>query len=318
LIAAPSFYAWSALLVTGIVAWGIQSPRVQLPGKTAAALAIALIPHTGEVFITVCNLQWILAVGLFALALATDPATWLQRICEIFSLVILGLTGPFIAPALPLFVWRACHRRSVWSWGLLALAAGCLMAQASAMLAYRPNPVPAAWAPLHGAAVVGRRLIVSLVADGFNPGEAVCIILFFIVPVIMIRILWRERAGLPGGWLLVMTGLLTLAAIAYKARLDTWHFNDLLDGDRYFFTLKILLVWLTAAIASRRAITTQRLLMVVALASFAFSLPHFIFAPYPDLHWKQYSKRMESGLQTRVPILPQGFSLTYPGGYPPN
>ncbi len=317
LAAVPAFYAWFALIVTGAVAWGLQSQRVPLAGTTAAALAIALIPNTGEVYLTVCNLQWVLALGLFALAICNDPETLLQRSLEILALLILGLTGPFIAPALPIFCWRALHNRSAWSLMLLALAAACLCIQAPDMLSYHPNPVGQAWVPMHCAAVIGRRLVAVLLFGRSNPGESVCIGMLILVPSAIIWRLWTRRESLPGGILLAVAGILTLGASIYKTRLDTWPFDDLVSGDRYFFTLRILLVWLAAAVAGTLGRSAPRVLGGVALAAFAINLSHFVFAPYPDYHWRLFCQRIERGERVRVPILPDGFTFTWQGGRPP-
>jgi hypothetical protein len=53
----PAFYAWTALLVTGLIAWWLQSPRIPLRGGVVAALALAAVPHNGEVWprSAICN-----------------------------------------------------------------------------------------------------------------------------------------------------------------------------------------------------------------------------------------------------------------------
>ncbi len=313
---APALYAWAPLLATGALAWGIQSPRIPLPGKSAAALAVALVPHTGEVYFTTCNLQWILAVGLFALAIIDDPASWLQRFCDILSLAVLGWTGPFLAPALPLFAWRAWRLRSAWSIAMAVLAAGCLAVQAPAMLAFRPAPNSEPFSLLHGAAVMAQRTIFSVVADHIRNPELVCTATFFAVPGILAWVLWRRRARLTGGLELMVAGGLTIAASMYKMRFDTWNLDDLYNGDRYMFLQKVLFVWLVAAIASTGSVALRRVLAVAAASAFLVSTPRFIFPAYPDLHWAGYVEAMDRGEAVTVHILPAGCTFGYPGGPP--
>jgi hypothetical protein len=318
LIWAPALYTWAPLLFTGALAWGIQSPRVPLPGKAAAALAVALVPHTGEVYFTTCNLQWILAIGLFALAIIDDPSSWPQRFGDILSLAVLGLTGPFIAPALPLFAWRAWRLRSAWSASMALLAAGCLAVQAPAMIAFRPIPHSEPLLILHGAAVIAQRMILSVVADHIRFPEALCAATFFVVPGALAWILWRRRPRLTGGLELMMAGALTMAASMYKMRFDTWNLDDLYNGDRYMFMQKVLLVWLVAAIASTCGVAVRRVLAVAAVSAFLISAPRFVFPPYPDLHWASYAKAIDRGETVTVPIIPAGSKFTYRGGLPPH
>jgi len=318
MIAAPALYAWAPLVLTGLAAWGIQSPRVPLPGTAAAALAIALVPHTGEVYLTTCNLQWILAIGLFALAICRDPANWRQGACDLLLLGVLGLTGPFIAAAFPLFAWRAWHRRTLWSAALFAFAIVVLAIQAPSMLAYRPAPHHETFAVIHGVAVISQRILVSVAADHVSLGEAVCAFLGFAVPGCLAWILWRRRQALPGGLELMAAGMLTMAASLYKVRFDTWNFDDLYNGDRYMFLHKVLLVWVVAAVAATSAPAVRRVLASAALAAFLISLPRFLIPGYPDLHWRRYAERIDKGERVVVPILPEGYTLTYPGGRPPN
>ncbi len=85
-----------------------------------------MLPHTGEVFGNLTNLQWLAALGLVWLLLASDATRPWQHIGDMLTVTVLGLTGVFSVLFTPLFLYRAGQRRSLASAiiaGLLACAA---------------------------------------------------------------------------------------------------------------------------------------------------------------------------------------------------
>ena len=313
LTAVPAFYAWSALAVTGAIAWWLQSPRLTLRGGAFAALALAAVPHTGEVYLTLCNLQWITALGLFALVLARDATSLPTRAGELLLLLLTGLTGPFIVLALPLFAWRAYHRRSLWSSVLLVGALAGAAAHVPSLLARPAVTTAVDWAPLQHAAVIGRRVVgtlffgqISLPAFFF---ASLALTTFGVVGFA----LWRRRETLPGGLLLLVASLLVLAATGYKVRPDTWTLSELVNGDRYFFISKISLLWLVAALALTSAPRVRLGLFTLLLLPLVANLPRFIFPPAPDQHWAASCALITRGEPVWVPILPPDTHILHPG-----
>lgn len=312
----PLFYASVALLVTGLTAWAIQSPRVRLPGGWAAALAIAAIPHTGEVFLTICNLQWITAVALFALAFMDDAATRVQRAGDLLLLVFAGLSGPFVVLALPLFAWRAWRQPSAWSRTVVAVAAGCVLVHATSLLERPASAQAPEWVPLQYLAVVGRRLWTAVFAGDVSFPRVVCAALALALPAILGWAVWRRRTVVPGAALLLIAAFLVLAATALKARPDTWSFDDLAYGDRYFYIPKVLFAWVLAALACTSAGKLRVALFAVLLVPLAANARRFIYPPFPAQNWSTYAAEIERGRGTLVPILPQGFKFFHPGRRP--
>lgn len=313
LTAIPGFYAWSALAVTAAITWWIQSPRLTQRGGAFAALALAAVPHTGEVYLTLCNLQWITALGLFALVLARDAASLPTRAGELLLLLLTGLTGPFIVLALPLFAWRAYHRRSRWSSILLIGALAAAAAHLPSLLARPAVTAAVDWAPVQHAAVIGRRVVgtlffgqISLPAYFF---AALAVTTFGAVTFA----LWRRREPLPGGLLLLAASLLVLAATGYKVRPDTWTLAELVNGDRYFFISKIILLWLVAALALTSAPRLRLGLFTLLLLPLAANLPRFIFPPAPDQNWAASCALIARGEPVWVPILPPDTHVLHPG-----
>jgi hypothetical protein len=309
----PAFYAWSALIVTGLIAWWLQSPRLPLRGGAVAALALAAAPHNGEVWLTICNLQWVTAVGLFALVLARDPEGNAARTGELALLLATGLTGPFILLALPLFAARAWQRRSRWSCVLLAVAAATAAAHVPALLARALPADPPAWAPLHHLAVVGRRVVGSLFLGEVPLGELPCIALALAAPVSLGWALWHRRTVLAGGLTLLAAALLIVAATGYKVRPDTWTLSELGNGDRYFFIPKIFLLWLLAALALDSGKRVRVALIALLALPLVANAPRYFLPPAPDQHWRAACALIARGEPVWVPILPADTNILHPG-----
>lgn len=310
--AVPVFYAAAALIFTGFVAWLVQSPRIRVPAGWAGALAIAIIPHSGEVYLTICNLHWISAIALFALVLMDDPRFPAEGIGDVALLIVVGLTGPFIILALPFFVWRAWRRRTRWGYGLLMFALICATAHLPSLLDRPASTITAEWNPLQHAAVIGRRVWVSLFAGQVAVGVAVSATLAIGIPVALGWLLWRRESA-RGAWLLFAGAMAVLAATGFKARIDTWNHDDLVSGGRYFFTAKILFLWVIAALLPTRhpigKMTVGLLLLLPAVVNHA----RFIYPPFPDQRWAYYAEQIRKHRPTTVPILPEGFSFSHPG-----
>ncbi|HEX2851864.1 MAG TPA: hypothetical protein VHO24_01405 [Opitutaceae bacterium] len=312
LYSVPVFYAATALLFTGLIAWTIQSPRIRVPAAWAGALAIAIIPHSGEVYLTICNLHWISAIGLFALVLMDDPATLPRRCGEIALLVIAGLTGPFVVLALPFFGWRAWRRRNRWSYLLLAVAVAATAAHVPSLLNRPAVEIAAAWDPVNLAAVIGRRLWVSLFAGQISVSRAVSVLLAIAIPVGLGWGLWRQKSAREG-WLLLAGALAVLAAASFKARIDTWNHTDLVSGGRYFFAAKVLGLWAIAALLPAGTAAGRVLGAALLILPVAANYSRFIYPRFPDQRWAFYAGEIKKHHPVTVPILPDGFSFSHPG-----
>ena len=67
----PAWFVGSAVAVTLAVVATCLSPRIPLPAKPWLALAVVVVPHSGEVFLNPTNLQWLTALALILTALKT-------------------------------------------------------------------------------------------------------------------------------------------------------------------------------------------------------------------------------------------------------
>jgi len=78
----PFFFNITALLVALGVLSRIFSSRVELPFKTLLALSVVLIPRPQDVFLTITNIQWVLALALVLLLLSADAIRCRQHVYD--------------------------------------------------------------------------------------------------------------------------------------------------------------------------------------------------------------------------------------------
>ena len=239
----PAIFNGVAFGIWLVVALALFSPRVRLPAKPGLALALALVPHTGEVFANLTNVQWPLALGLVLLLTADDANTPVSVGAYHHAAVLLcGLTGPFLIFLSPLFAIRAVKRRSRESFMLLVVVVVVAAVQAALIYRFRhlltrPEPRDPIWL----LSVMSGRLYGTFAGYGFPRFQA------------------------SGAWIVmgsVLTALLGLAVLrpdypgpgngeSWPVLCFAWHCRwrlnfyanpavDRRSGDRYFFLPHVL------------------------------------------------------------------------------
>ncbi len=311
----PAAYALAALGVTLLVVAQALSPRLDLPGKPWLALAMVAVPHTGEIFLNVTNLQWITALGLLLTLLKRDPENAAEWAVDVTALVVAGLTGPFSVLLLPLFLVRGYERRTRAAWIIAAVVAGPAAVQLSHLWSAPAFYSPGAWNAGNLLGVLAVRLPMTLAI-----GEAWPVKLGYTWAVSLGGALvagWIFLSARCGRWrearLFLLAALaLFLAAGIKRGRPDTWAFYDTFNGDRYFYGPKVIALWLVVVIIAELRSQWQRTVgIIVVTLAFAANLPAFRIKPLPDLRWASYSDRIKAGESVEVPINP-GWKVVCP------
>lgn len=112
---------------------------------------------------------------------------------------------------------------------------------------------------------------------------------------------------------LVTAFLLISAAIVYRSRPDTWNFDNLVFGERYFYIPRLLLFWLlilefNAGVRSVRWCARTVAVAIAVVHVFPYAVP----AP-PDYHWAAHCDPIRRGEPADIPTLPEGWTLEYRG-----
>ena len=284
------------------------SRRHDLPHKPLLAAALVLVPHTGEVFFNLTNAQWIAALGLFLTTEKRDPTTHAEWAADLSWIVFAGLSGPFILLMLLPFIVRAVQRQTVAS--ALLLSGAALIGAPQGWFILRSPAAATFVEPVHvqrlcsmaslrlplntffGAAL-GQATRPTLILTGFG------ILALIIGQVTADRNVRRSTSAM----LLLLVAL--VVAAEYRMRFDLWGDGDLVNGDRYFFIPKVLLLWTVIVLVGRGGYMLARwsgaILLICALV---FNAPRFRFPSLPDRHWYQICPDIRAGHEVEVMVNP--------------
>lgn len=138
------FCAWLAawLLMVGVVVRAAQALGLGTIAQCLTVLLIGCQPSSGEVFFNLTNAQWSLGIATFVLIAVPEAQPGWPPVVRGLLLLLLGLTGPFSALALPVLAfqaWRRWPARPSCSW-LLVVACGFV--QVLALLTGPPGSEP--------------------------------------------------------------------------------------------------------------------------------------------------------------------------------
>ncbi len=314
----PTFYNGATFLIWLAVLARMFSPRLDLPGKPWLALAMIAVPHSGEVFGNMTNLQWLTAFVLIQQAVIAQPTTRTQRMADLLILALVTLTGPFGVAFVPLFVWRWWRDRSGDNAIVLLTVGACAALQLWFVLRtgphfeYQDQPFNL-WTTL---VVLARRLVVwpLLGRDLANslPGHLLVAIGAAFTAALGWASLRADRGRLRRVPLLAAFALI-LAAAVYRTRPDTWAADELGYGDRYFYIPRVLLAWLVIwhFNASFRPLALGARLVCAAVL--VIHAGEYVVASRPDYHWSEHVEPIRRGVPANIPILPEGWTLEYRG-----
>ncbi|HXQ82409.1 MAG TPA: hypothetical protein VN775_13910 [Opitutaceae bacterium] len=289
------------------------SQRVGLPHPGLFALAIVLVPHNGEVFDNLTNVQWIGAIGLIVLLLARDPERPSQWLLDFACAAVISLTGVFSVLFAPLFAARAAIRRTFASIGIACFVLAGAAIQVREILHF-PLPATAGEKTAYLAlATFGQRVSMSLLSPPSAPDAA--------------TLLTRALAGSAGLALLVVLGLgigpdrlrrmvfaasllLLAAAAIYRFRGGILELASVHNGDRYFFGPKVFFLWILL-LHLRRASALRWLSGALLAAILLNCCLSFRFERWKDYDWPYWVGRMASEDRVVVPINPPGYIFIY-------
>ena len=256
----PVVTTYAAFGAAILVVFMVTSPRLGLPYKAVAALAVVATPLQDNVFGGLANAQWILPVGLFALAFSSRHRSPVILLAEIAFAVVVGLDGPLGSFLVPVFAWRALQADKAERGRLLiltAVLAACAVIQAASITANlrvldlaQPAPynqviwitMPLRWiealrlAGIFGASIVGAVLVVA--------GAAAIFLFAFRSP-------HRD---------LKLAMIFFSAAILYSGMYKMRHFLYLFANDRYAYVGSVFFFWFLCLLADR-AVGMRRLLV---------------------------------------------------------
>jgi len=346
---APALYNFSALVITLFIINYLFSSRIHLPFKPLLAIAVVLVPYNGEIMMSLTNIQWFLPILLILLIIQDKPNTKNQLLLDTLMISAIGLTSPFVALFLPLFIFRFIYIcRSDYSVYLLSIA--LLLALIQGYFIWQTTVglptisedydnygfkalIPILALRLSGTLFFGDYLSSAIsnlsalikVSGNLSFGDYVSLAFNFqgLIGLTGLAII------LPAGLLILavskpphrqlpivvflMGGLIILFATFYKFK-NNWPILVSFDnGYRYFYSLHLFIIWSLIIYLDSVIKYVSALLLLMALLS-AFT--HFQVPPLKDFHWEKYSQQIERGEAVKVPINPDGWFVSIPSRAP--
>jgi|GEM_PF-148953 len=306
---APAIYVYTSIAVTLGVILLLFSTRVDLPYKPLLALAIALVPHTGEVFLNLTNLQWITAIALLIILFKIDAPDLASCIGDCILVFIFGITGPFVILLLPLYIYRAFHFKSRFS---IILVVSALLASAIQLEAMVTQPAAPAASPMdwgQAIEIIGFRTFGRMFlggAFGTRIGPALTAVLGGVVAGILAWSCWSHKSRRTTYiFLWALLGIFSAAAV-FRFGGNQGILLLYKMGDRYFFLPSILILWIIILLSERR----PYLALVAGLIILTANVSEFRFTPYEDYHWEEYARRINAGEEKVHVVVNPGF-VTY-------
>jgi hypothetical protein len=311
----PAAFFWSSIAVVVAVTLVLFSRRLALSHRPWLALAVVLVPHTGEVFHSLTNAQWVSALGLILLLLTRDPTRVGHWIFDCTVAAVLGLTGVFSILFAPLFLIRSLARRSRAAWLLTAVIFAAASMQFVALLhTVEPPPeVSSSWFEIMR--TLGYRVWASLLLPPALATQipAAALVVLGIVATAALALAGYRQSGFRSARFIFWGSFAAIfVGVIYKLRGVLVVLTELGSGDRYFFLPKVLILWLLILEWNRPSPWRWVARGLCALALFA-SLAAFRFTPFHDYNWPAWAARIRANEPVVVPINPEGSTFTHPG-----
>jgi len=315
----PMFYVYCSFALTLAVVARVFSPRLDLPMKPILALAIVAVPHNGEVFLCPTNIQWITALALLMTLFMGDPAGAWEWTADIAVLVGAGLTGPFSVFLAPFFLARALRRSTRASWVIFSAVALAALVQGTAILnspRASPGGIQAPFDAANLAAILSARIPLELVgAHGwaFRVGRSAVLLAGAAA---WAAVAWSAFSG--GKFraqriALFLFCILLCVLSATRTRDDAWDFRESMNGERYFYLPRVIILWI-AALCLCRASTGWRIAAVAATAGVfcaGYKVPYLAGPSYrdaavqrPEVPWDRYCQQLRAGEEVTVRVSP--------------
>ena len=313
----PWAYNYSAWLIAAAVFAALLRVRTADGGGVGPIWAAAFLftPHySGEIFLALTNVQWVLTPFLVASVLRRPPEGGGPIALSTTAVLLAATTTPFSVILAPLAAWAGLIRRSPGSWfvngALLAGALAQLLAIHFTSVPY-PSQGWATWS--YYLQNIGFRVGIETfvperwwpTATGWHSFAGLVVLTLFITLGTVAGPRRWERAALA----LAIAGFLLATYVRSKPFIA--EMQDAGWGDRYFFAIRLLLVWQIVCFAWRAG-RRQWALLVLLLVPLA-AASRYRAGAWPDYRWADYAPALRRGEAVQIPINPSGWIYHYAG-----
>ncbi len=300
------------LLSTRSSAWGVVRSRALFAGIYLA------LPNCKELSCGITESQWLLALCVFLLLVASKPQSLAGRIFDVFVVLLCGLTGPFCITLFPIALFLAWRERNRWRWATAGLLATLCLIQAWALLivdpAGRSSAALGASPALFTRILAGQVFLGTLLGgNGLSSRSSPLLLLILIcVAIGGIAIVAACFFNSPMQFrlfLLLSTALFALALISptgwVPEGVSAWANLAAGPGIRYWFFPTLAFAWTLLWCFQSRI----RLLKIVSAPLLLLMCVGMIrdwrHPAFKDMHFAKYAARFEAAPAGTVVIIPE-------------
>ena len=242
----PVIYLALAVLGSVWTALTIATARLPVGLGIAFGIALFLVSHEGEAWARLTNIQWIMACALPVIAATRAPTHACARANQLAFTLVAGLSGPFAAFAIPLWLARLvrawpARERFGFLIGVTGLVTG--LVQAACVIAAKiPPAVKSDPDPLRlAAALIDRSALIHVSALGWVAGAA-----------LMAALLVAAVTAREGRYLrLALLGFAALIAVTVFVRF--YRAPEVVTNPhaapRYLFIQSVMVLWIAISLA---------------------------------------------------------------------
>lgn len=301
----PAIYMLTAALAASAVVARVAMADLPALARAVGALAMVAVPHSGEVFLNLTNLHWVLGPLLIVNLLERAPTSRGAAIRRALEIVVAGLSGPIAVCLMPFAGWWLLrYRRERLAWWPAA-AWGLTVGTQLSVLLLSPRAATADVAAVFSALwwVVPRYVMALLVGEGLPyTRQAAMVVTLLAVPVVTALFWDRRNSGrMQAGLLLVAAaGLLVAGRLA-----SPFWGNPIGGGARYAYVPFVLALWALGWIATgavTRGTRAVALLLCGCVVLAGFS--HWRAKPQSDFAWAQQVREVRAGTRTEFLVHP--------------
>ena len=319
LIYAPAFLNLIACVIALVVVSRVLSQRSQLTHAPLLAFCIVLVPRPEDIFLSIENIQWIMALAFILLLISSDAHSHKQRLYDYTASILCGLTGVFSILFLPFFGLRALQRRSTHSTVLAVLVAVTAMTQAW-FVAHNP-PLYVEHASRFNYSLVpvvtGFQLFVRLFGGEWLPQMSKTPL--FVAGILVVAywcLIYLDRGDTIDKRgprrMLILAMIAALAASIYRFKYVLFIFATPEHIARYFLIPQVLFVWLLVSEFSR-SLPRRIVAFTLFFAFLINTLTFFRVEPLWDYEWAKCVQQIYAGENVAVPMNPPGWYFQYIG-----
>ena len=311
-VVAPAIYCTAAVFLTLLVVWLVTSPRLDLPSKPLLALAVVVVPMGGEELGQLCNIQWVLPIGAFAMLFMRASNSNAVLAGEVIYIGLMATSGPFSIFLAPMFAWQtfladtAAERHRLILLTAVVASGGLLQGLeiATHPVAIAPEPYSRTlWVTIPLRRIMTTFSVASRHLEGLS-GAAVGTICLAVAAVLACMRPYRTQKI----FMLLFSLLIAIGGM-YK-------FRDALagqiSGQRYFYVASVFSLWFICCLSARPPVRMglSAFVAIVQLIDLLAIRDHSKIEA--NLQWPVWASYISSGLPLIIPSSPLGWYVGLP------